>query len=132
MSNCIISQIVQEEGDLIIIPPNFWHQVYHLQPSIAVASQYVNDVVKDRVFDHILAWCSGKDAVKDRKELRAKLPENFAKLSDEEQVKAVIKTGLTMQHGPEKAGKLMEKLLKSNDGVDVDDDSDEPSADDEL
>jgi len=50
-------QIVQEEGDLILIPPNCWHQVYHLEPSIAVAGQYCNRANKRRVFSHILKHC---------------------------------------------------------------------------
>ncbi|CAN0445798.1 unnamed protein product, partial [Ascophyllum nodosum] len=29
---------VQEPGDVVIIPPRHWHQVYHLEPSVAVAS----------------------------------------------------------------------------------------------
>lgn len=32
-------QILQREGELVTIPPFYWHQVLHLQPSIAVASQ---------------------------------------------------------------------------------------------
>ncbi|CAN0209865.1 unnamed protein product, partial [Ectocarpus sp. 13 AM-2016] len=29
---------VQEAGELVLIPPRHWHQVYHLEPSLAVAS----------------------------------------------------------------------------------------------
>jgi hypothetical protein len=50
-------QIVQHPGEMILIPPNFWHQVYHLEPSIAVASQYVNAAGKKRMFSHMLEWC---------------------------------------------------------------------------
>lgn len=49
-------QIIQEEGDLVLIPPNHWHQVYHLQPSIGIASQYFNELGKARVFSHILSF----------------------------------------------------------------------------
>ena len=30
-----------------------------MEPSVAVASQYVNSAGKDRVFSHILRWCEG-------------------------------------------------------------------------
>ena len=51
-------KIVQEEGEFIMIPPKWYHQVYHLQPSIALAAQYCNNVVADKVITHILEWCN--------------------------------------------------------------------------
>ncbi|CAM9823266.1 unnamed protein product [Ascophyllum nodosum] len=45
---------VQEPGDVVIIPPRHWHQVYHLEPSVAVASQYMDYRVRRGVFHHIL------------------------------------------------------------------------------
>ncbi|CAM9710773.1 unnamed protein product, partial [Heterosigma akashiwo] len=51
---CLV--LIQEEGDMVLIPPGWWHQVYNPEPSIAVASQYMNGNNKDRVFDHILTW----------------------------------------------------------------------------
>ena len=35
-------------------------QVYHLEPSIAIASQFVNEGNKHTVFQHILSWCEGQ------------------------------------------------------------------------
>ena len=51
-------QLIQEEGDMVIIPPGWWHQVYHLDNSIGIAGQYCNEEVKDGVFRHILTWCA--------------------------------------------------------------------------
>ena len=36
-------QIIQKEGDMVLIPPGWHHQVYSLTPSIAVAGQYCNE-----------------------------------------------------------------------------------------
>jgi len=46
--------IIQHPGDLIIIPPGFWHQTYHAEPSFAVASQHADRLSIQPVFDHIL------------------------------------------------------------------------------
>jgi ribosomal protein L16 Arg81 hydroxylase len=67
-------QIVQEEGELVWIPPHWWHQVYHLQPSIAIASQLCHETVKDRVFKHILSFCRAQ-GLRQRPE-QTKNPEN--------------------------------------------------------
>lgn len=116
-------QFIQEEGDLVLIPPRYWHQVYHLEPSIALASQYVNDVGKNRTFNHILKWCSGdpkldqrsEDSVCDGVAYNAKLPSDFASLSEKEQVLCVIQAGLRLQHGRLKGSALMKKLCEKKD-----------------
>jgi hypothetical protein len=112
-------QLIQEEGDLIIIPPYFWHQVYHLEPSIAVASQYVNDVGKERVFNHILKWCSSKVSEEhdksDAPSGQYPFEAGFELMSEKEQVLSVIKTGLKLQHGRLKGPALMRKLLSNKD-----------------
>ena len=110
-------QFVQEEGDLVLIPPRFWHQVYHLEPSIALASQYINTYGKDRTFKHILNWCSGSDTEElkieedSSRNVRQDLPKNFDDLSDKEQVLAVLTAGLKQQHGRIKGSALMRKLM---------------------
>ena len=111
-------QFVQEEGDLVLIPPRFWHQVYHLEPSIALASQYINSYGKDRTFKHILKWCSGsidseglKNEEDSSKNVRQDLPENFDDLTDKDQVLAVLTAGLKQQHGRIKGSALMRKLM---------------------
>ena len=52
-------QIIQKEGDMVLIPPGWHHQVYSLTPSIAVAGQYCNEGVRERVCSHIMSWCNG-------------------------------------------------------------------------
>lgn len=106
-------QIVQEEGDLIIIPPKYWHQVYHLQPSIAIASQYINSNVKNQVFSHILKWCHENPADNRdiNKEMLTTLPNDFEKMTDREQICLIIKSGLIERHGLEKGKKLFLSLM---------------------
>lgn len=119
-------QFIQEEGDLVLIPPRYWHQVYHLEPSIAIASQYVNTIGKDRTFNHILRWCSGgaecddvgENSVSDVSALRSKLPKDFNNQSEKDQIMSVIKTGLKVQHGLIKGSALMKKLLRNVGSVD--------------
>ena len=106
-------QIVQEEGDLILIPPKYWHQVYHLQPSIAIASQYINSNVKKQVFAHILKWSHENPA--DNREVSPQmistLPKDFEKMGDKEQVCTIIKSGLIERHGLEKGKALFLTLM---------------------
>ena len=110
-------QIVQEEGDLILIPPKYWHQVYHLQPSIAIASQYINSNVKNQVYAHILKWCHENPA--DNREISSEmistLPNDFENLDDKQQVCAIIKGGLILRYGNEKGKKLFNILMTENE-----------------
>lgn len=85
-------QIVQEEGELILIPPGYWHQVYHLQPSIAVASQYCNHVIKNKVFKNILSYCGC-----DEETIQSVL--NHKALSPHEEVDIVLRTALSKRLG---------------------------------
>ena len=53
--------VLQREGELILIPPRCWHQTYHLEPSVALAGQYLNSQNSRAVVSHICDWC-GIDA----------------------------------------------------------------------
>eukprot|EP01038_Epipyxis_sp_PR26KG_P011706 gene11706-15671_t len=122
-------QIIQEEGDLILIPPKMWHQVYHLQPSIAIASQYINSCNKVIVYQHILDWCK-----EEGKKLFVQLPiqllaqdyvvlhyktNDFYKLNSsefqlldvQEQIMSVIYSGLCLKYGIEEGNSLFQKLI---------------------
>ena len=65
-------QILQREGDLVLIPPGWHHQVYSVSPSVAVAGQYCNEGVRKRVLSHILSWCNatGKEEEQVREQER--------------------------------------------------------------
>jgi len=51
-----VQTVVQEEGDLVIIPPGWAHQVYHLQPSLCLAWQICNALNFKSVIRHMLMW----------------------------------------------------------------------------
>lgn len=95
-------RLVQEEGDLVLIPPGWWHQVYHLQPSIAVASQFCGEDIKQRVFDHILEW-SGEGAGL-----------TGGGLSPREQVQSVLRAALLRRHGPGPGERLFRQLYNQS------------------
>lgn len=48
---------VQGEGELVVIPPRWPHQVYHLSPALALAWQMCNRANLRRVLGHVLAYC---------------------------------------------------------------------------
>lgn len=47
---------VQRAGELVLIPPRWWHQTYSPMPAIAVAGQYCDSFCRDDVFQHVLDW----------------------------------------------------------------------------
>ena len=76
---------------MVMIPPKWWHQVYHLQPSVALAAQYMNDQVTDNVINHILSWTNVNREME--------IPKNFAEMSILDKILETIKCGLIRQHG---------------------------------
>jgi hypothetical protein len=65
-------QIVQEAGEMVVIPPGFYHQVYHLDETVSIASQYCNENNKGSVFDHMYNF-----AVKDKFRMSATIPRDL-------------------------------------------------------
>lgn len=111
-------KIVQKEGEMILIPPGWWHQVYHVQPSIAVAGQYCNKKGSERVFSHMLSCCAtGRKKNNYNEEIKLKefkdlLPSDFDSLTPPSQVSAVLRACLTSKHG-KMGNSLFEELEAS-------------------
>lgn len=99
-------QIVQEEGDMLLIPPRWWHQVYNLQPSIAVASQYMNEYSKDRVIDHMLLW-------NNMTRHSEYMPPGYAALSPRSQILSCLEACLCERHGKEKGLRAFRRLTST-------------------
>mmetsp|Transcript_71938 Transcript_71938/g.203912 ORF Transcript_71938/g.203912 Transcript_71938/m.203912 type:complete len:514 (+) Transcript_71938:408-1949(+) len=59
--------VLQTEGQLLLIPPRWWHQTYHIEPSVAIAGQYLNANNEEDVYNHILEWSEASVAAKDLK-----------------------------------------------------------------
>lgn len=48
-----IHTVVQQPGDLLLIPAHWWHQTYAFEPSVAIASQRCGSTDLNLVLDHI-------------------------------------------------------------------------------
>ncbi|CAM9791432.1 unnamed protein product, partial [Laminaria digitata] len=94
---------VQEQGELVLIPPRCWHQVYHLEPSVAVASQYMDHRVRHRVFRHILDWCGAAEEARP-------FPAQLDLLTHADQIREVLKAALVARLGPEEGQRCFDNL----------------------
>jgi hypothetical protein len=103
-------QVLQEEGDLIIIPPRWWHQVYNLQPTVAVASQYMNEACMDRVLDHMLGW---NNMTRQSPEVLSK---GLTALGSRSKVLATIEACLVKRHGAQKGMRAFRRLATARAG----------------
>ena len=87
----------------MIIPPRWWHQVIHLEPSVAVASQHMSSHSAHRVLQHIRDWCGCADTP---------LPQGFEQLPIQQRIEQVLRAGLRAQHGRSKGEKLYSQLMR--------------------
>lgn len=76
-------------------------QVYHLEPSVAVASQFMDRRVSRGVFRHILEWCGVGENV---------LPDRFESLDCSRQVAEVLKAALIARYGQAEGRKAFRDL----------------------
>jgi ribosomal protein L16 Arg81 hydroxylase len=112
---------VQEAGEMIFIPPKMWHQVYHLEPSVAVAGQLMNEANEMGVYRHILEWCYSTDqstAVEASTVIEEFLSDSkFLSMERRERIAAVIWKGLKAQHGKSSAQTFYSELYgqRAND-----------------
>ena len=94
-----------------------WHQVYHLEPSFAIAGQYMNSDNEMGIYNHILSWCTrGNDECStDNSEGIATYlsSKGFLNLKPKDRIAAVIRRGLRLQHGKRTGGLLFKELYRN-------------------
>jgi Cupin-like domain len=54
LQNLSIHTVIQEAGDMILIPAHWWHQTFALEPSFTIASQRCGGADSIQVLQHIL------------------------------------------------------------------------------
>lgn len=66
-------EATQEMGEVLLIPPGWWHQTFHEDRTLAVMSQFVTDgAVLSAVADEVVRWLSADNSL--RNDLRAEDP----------------------------------------------------------
>lgn len=108
---------LQEEGELITIPSGYWHQVYHLEPSIAVASQFMNSWNQERIFDHMINNAIEQSQIEDEK-IQSWIGNSLetAEFDQDlslERIKQVIELVLKIQYGKELGVQYYSEIYKS-------------------
>jgi hypothetical protein len=106
--------VEQKEGEMVVIPPGYWHQVYHLESSIAVASQFFNADTKERVYRHMFEWAAnsrvGHVGSHFTDKSQQSIPMENINLTDEQQVLYVIQKCLRLKYGTLKGRRLYRNL----------------------
>ncbi len=98
--------VLQREGELILIPPGWWHQTYHLEPTVAVAGQYLNSENEASVFGHIFDWCNVNPS--SRRHF-----EDLTYESPQSKAASLFQIALKSKHGVEKGEILFKQLMTS-------------------
>lgn len=116
-----VQAVVQEEGDLIVIPPSWAHQVYHMEPSLCLAWQQCNRSNLRHVVRHMLTWAAENGTGDSKKGVVASLvqsimQENQGKEEEDEKAWAqviidrALLEAMLLQHGPVKGKEAYAKL----------------------
>jgi len=94
---------IQREGELLLIPPDWWHQTYHLTATVAVASQLMNSHCEERVYRHMLRWTGAQE------------PEGLAELAGpRERIEKVVKTAVMSRYGTRVGPQIVQLLWQSS------------------
>lgn len=114
---------VQEEGELVVIPPRWSHQVYHLTPALALAWQVCTRATLPRVLRHVLEYCKeggggngdgGGSTILD--EVMHKTPPGIPEEAEEElvwaraKITATLQRALELRYGREKGSREWARL----------------------
>jgi hypothetical protein len=88
--------------------------VYHLEPSVAIAGQYMNTDNEMGIYNHILSWCThgNEECSTDNSEAYLS-SEGFLNLKPKDRIAAVIRRGLRLQHGKRIGGVLFKELYQN-------------------
>lgn len=120
-----IHTVVQEEGDLVVIPPSWAHQVYHLEPGLCLAWQICNRANLRMVAKHILTWAaesSSFSSVDTTTRIKQLLDEKVMGEGGDNQeeddllwgkpkIDRALQEAMVLRYGPEKGLKEYEKLM---------------------
>lgn len=87
--------VLQTEGQLLLIPPRWWHQTYHVEPSVAIAGQYLTAKNEDDVFNHILEWSGATATENVAEDTKSDAVYYYSGLADEDAANEVAQSGDT-------------------------------------
>lgn len=91
-----------------IAPVSVEHQVYHLDPSVAVASQFMDHRVRLGVFRHILEWCDVDSSCSDESVLSS----DFNALPTVDQIREVLRVAFVSRYGEKEGLEVFASLDK--------------------
>jgi len=90
---------VQREGELLLIPPDWWHQTYHLSPTVAVASQLLNAHCEASCFRHIMRWTGAAE------------PPGLSALAEpRDRVRVMVDAAVRARYGPQLGASIAARL----------------------
>ncbi len=103
--------VVQREGELILIPPGWWHQTYHLEPTVAIAGQYANENNAAGVAGHILDWSRSAGREEPNSGPVFTRTDSSVSISSRTGTMRLLRTALKLRHGRSTGSKLYSSLV---------------------
>ena len=95
---------MQEEGELVLIPPRWWHQVYHLDSSVCLAWQYADSANLQQVLQHILDWSAGGEGP-------GPAPPAPVDAPYRERIEKALELAMIVRHGAVEGARMYRKLI---------------------